>query len=105
MPQLEEAREIVGFSEAYSSGTVVVKTSERSLYYVLGNGKAVRYPVGVGRRGKQWTGTAFITSKQLRPTTARRPAEDTSGHSSRLANQDRRILALDPRPDSVCVRD
>ena len=52
MPQLAQAREIVGFSDAYSSGTVVVKTSERALYYVLGNGKAVRYPVGVGRAGK-----------------------------------------------------
>ena len=67
MPQLAQAREIVGFSDAYSSGTVVVKTSERALYYVLGNGKAVRYPVGVGRLGKQWTGTAYINSKQLRP--------------------------------------
>src|SRR5262245_30534290 len=67
LPQLAQAREIVGFSDSYSSGTVVVKTNERALYYVLGNGKAVRYPVGVGRRGKQWTGTAFITSKQLRP--------------------------------------
>jgi lipoprotein-anchoring transpeptidase ErfK/SrfK len=67
MPQLAQAREIVGFSDAYSSGTVVVKTSERALYYVLGNGKAVRYPVGVGRAGKQWTGTAYINSKQLRP--------------------------------------
>src|SRR5262245_30037145 len=67
MPQLAQAREIVGFSGAYSSGTVVVKTTERALYYVLGNGKAVRYPVGVGRIGKQWTGTAYISSKQLRP--------------------------------------
>ena len=67
LPQLAQAREIVGFSDTYSSGTVVVKTGERALYYVLGNGKAVRYPVGVGRVGKQWTGTAFITSKQLRP--------------------------------------
>ena len=49
MPQLVQAREIVGFSGAYSSGTVVVKTSERTLYYVLGNGQAVRYRVGVGR--------------------------------------------------------
>jgi len=53
MPQLAQAREIVGFSGPYSSGTVVVKTTERALYYVLGNGKAVRYPVGVGRLGKQ----------------------------------------------------
>ena len=67
MPQSAQAREIVGFSGAYSSGTVVVKTSERSLYYVLGNGKAVRYPVGVGRAGKQWTGTTIISGKHLRP--------------------------------------
>jgi lipoprotein-anchoring transpeptidase ErfK/SrfK len=67
IPQLAQAREIVGFSDAYSSGTVVVKTNERALYYVLGNGKAMRYPVGVGRAGKQWTGTADISSKQLRP--------------------------------------
>jgi lipoprotein-anchoring transpeptidase ErfK/SrfK len=67
MPQLVQARELVGFSDAYSSGTVVVKTSERALYYVLGNGQAVRYPVGGGRAGKQWTGTAMINSKQLSP--------------------------------------
>src|SRR4029077_5899630 len=67
MPQLAQARENAGFAGAYSSGTVVVKTSERALYYVLGNGKAVRYPVGVGRIGKQWSGTAYIRSKQLRP--------------------------------------
>jgi len=53
IPQLAQARELVGFSDPYSNGTVVVKTSERALYYVLGNGKAVRYPVGVGRAGKQ----------------------------------------------------
>jgi lipoprotein-anchoring transpeptidase ErfK/SrfK len=67
MPQPAQAREIVGFSGAYSSGTIVVKTNERALYYVLGNGKALRYPVGVGRAGKQWTGTSYITSKQLKP--------------------------------------
>ena len=67
MPQSAQAREIVGFSGSYSAGTVVVKTNERSLYYVLGGGKAVRYPVGVGRLGKQWTGSSMITGKYLRP--------------------------------------
>src|SRR5258705_4184851 len=67
MPQVAQAREIVGFSDAYSSGTVVVKTSERALYYVLGSGKAVRYRVGVGRAGKQWTGTVRISGKYLKP--------------------------------------
>ena len=67
MPEHAHARDIVGFPAAYAPGTVVVKTSERSLYYVLGYGRAVRYPVGVGRAGKQWSGTAIISGKFLRP--------------------------------------
>ncbi len=67
LPQSAQAREIVGFSGSYSTGTIIVKTNERALYYVLGTGKALRYPVGVGRAGKQWTGTSYITSKQLKP--------------------------------------
>ena len=66
-PQSAQARSIVGFSDDYSAGTIVVRTNERSLYYVLGNGKAVRYTVGVGRIGKQWTGTSMITGMHLRP--------------------------------------
>jgi lipoprotein-anchoring transpeptidase ErfK/SrfK len=60
------AREIVHF-QGYSAGTIVVKTRERRLYYVLGDGKAIRYPVGVGRAGMQWAGTAFIDGKYLSP--------------------------------------
>ena len=67
MPRSAHARDIVGFSGPYMPGTVVVKTSERSLYYVLGNSQAVRYPVGVGRAGKQWSGTAMINGKYLHP--------------------------------------
>ena len=64
--QSAQARGIVGFSGNYSAGTVVVRTNERSLYYVLGGGKAIRYPVGVGRAGRQWSGTTFINGKDLR---------------------------------------
>jgi lipoprotein-anchoring transpeptidase ErfK/SrfK len=60
------ARELVAFS-GYAPGTIVVKTAERRLYLVLGNGTALRYPVGVGRRGQQWAGTAHIDGKYLRP--------------------------------------
>ncbi|WP_414710031.1 L,D-transpeptidase [Pseudorhodoplanes sp.] len=66
-PQVAQAREVVSLNGNYSAGTVVVRTSARSLYYVLGGGKAVRYPVGVGRAGKQWSGTTFINNKMLRP--------------------------------------
>ena len=44
MPQPAQAREMVGFSEPYASGTIVVKTSERKLYYVLGNGRRCATP-------------------------------------------------------------
>jgi lipoprotein-anchoring transpeptidase ErfK/SrfK len=45
----------------------VVRTSERRLYLVLGDGRALRYSVGVGRSGKQWFGSTFIVNKQIRP--------------------------------------
>ena len=61
------AAQIVGFAGGYSAGTIVVRTGERSLYYVLGDGRALRYSVGVGRLGKQWTGTTVIDGKHLRP--------------------------------------
>jgi lipoprotein-anchoring transpeptidase ErfK/SrfK len=60
------AKEIVPF-RGYSRGTVVVKTSERHLYYILGDNEAIRYPVGVGRAGKTWAGTAYIDGKYLKP--------------------------------------
>jgi len=68
-----QAREIVNFSGA-SAGTIVVKSNERRLYYVLGDGRAIRYPVGVGRNGKRWSGTTMISRKHLRPDWAP-PAE------------------------------
>jgi len=66
VPQPAAAREVVAFN-GYSAGTIVVKTSERRLYYVMGNGQALRYPVGVGKAGKQWSGTSYIDGKHLHP--------------------------------------
>jgi lipoprotein-anchoring transpeptidase ErfK/SrfK len=62
-----EAREVVAFRGDASAGTVVVRTAERRLYYVLGDGRAIRYPVGVGRAGKQWSGTTRIDGKYVKP--------------------------------------
>ena len=61
-----QAREVVAFS-GYSPGTIVVKTSERRLYYVVDAAHAIRYPVGVGKAGKQWSGTSRIDGKYLNP--------------------------------------
>jgi lipoprotein-anchoring transpeptidase ErfK/SrfK len=84
IPQSAHAGSIVGFSGGYAAGTVVVRTGERSLYYVLGNGRAVRYPVGVGRAGKQWSGTAMIDGKYLRP--AWTPPDDVKRDKPYLPN-------------------
>jgi lipoprotein-anchoring transpeptidase ErfK/SrfK len=65
-PQAAQAREVVAFS-GYSPGTIVVKTGERRLYLVTDSGRAIRYPVGVGKAGKQWSGTATIDGKYLKP--------------------------------------
>ena len=59
--------QVVDYPTSQPAGSIIVKTSERRLYYVLGDGKALRYPVGVGRVGKQWVGSTFINSKRLKP--------------------------------------
>ena len=60
--------EMVGTHIAnYSPGTIVVKTNERRLYLILDDGHAVRYPVGVGKSGKQWAGTTRIDGKYRNP--------------------------------------
>ena len=59
--------EIVAFNGEASAGTIVVRTSQRRLYYVLGDGRALAYPVGVGRAGRQWAGRAMIDGKHVRP--------------------------------------
>jgi lipoprotein-anchoring transpeptidase ErfK/SrfK len=61
------AREVVAFNGGASPGTIVVRTNERKLYLVLGEGRAMRYPVGVGRVGRQWAGRSYVDGKHVRP--------------------------------------
>lgn len=56
-------REVVSFSGGYGAGTVVVNTAERRLYLVLGDGKALKYGIGVGRPGFTWRGEHHVTRK------------------------------------------
>src|ERR1700710_1641576 len=68
MSSAAEARpEMVGLRGEYTPGTIVVKTSERRLYLILDSGRAVRYPVGVGRAGKQWAGPPRTDGKFQNP--------------------------------------
>jgi len=56
-------RSTVRYDGKYGSDTIIVNTSERRLYYTLGNGRAIRYGVGVGRDGFTWSGTHRVTRK------------------------------------------
>jgi lipoprotein-anchoring transpeptidase ErfK/SrfK len=58
----------------YAPGTIVISQRERSLYLVLEGDEALRYPVAVGRMGKQWHGVVTIDGKYVEPAWAP-PAE------------------------------
>jgi lipoprotein-anchoring transpeptidase ErfK/SrfK len=78
------AREIVPFEARVSPGTIVIKTGERRLYYVRGDGTALRYRVAVGKPGKQWFGEAQIDGKYVRPAWA--PPAEVKRDNPRLPN-------------------
>jgi len=56
-------RAIVAFDTREAPGTIVIDTGNTYLYYVLGQGRAVRYGVGVGREGFTWSGVQTVTRK------------------------------------------
>lgn len=62
-----KGREIVSFSSGEKPGTIIVKTRERALYQVLGDGKATRYMVAVGKEGFSWSGVARVGMKRENP--------------------------------------
>lgn len=49
------------------AGVILVRTGERQLYYTFSDGWALRYPVAVGRPGRQWSGQSWVSAKSLDP--------------------------------------
>ncbi len=60
-PRLQ--RQIVDYASAEAPGTVVIDTPHTFLYFVLGNGQAIRYGIGVGREGFTWSGVKQVARK------------------------------------------
>jgi lipoprotein-anchoring transpeptidase ErfK/SrfK len=56
-------RAVVAFNTNEAPGTIVIDTGSTQLYYVLGQGRAIRYGVGVGREGFTWSGVQTISRK------------------------------------------
>jgi lipoprotein-anchoring transpeptidase ErfK/SrfK len=60
-------RRTVIWTHGQRPGTIVISTSQRRLYYVLGRGQALEYGVGVGRQGFSWSGTKTVSMKREWP--------------------------------------
>jgi lipoprotein-anchoring transpeptidase ErfK/SrfK len=60
-------RQIVAYPTSEPSGTVIIDTAHTFLYLTLGGGKALRYGIGVGRRGFTWSGVERISRKSEWP--------------------------------------
>jgi lipoprotein-anchoring transpeptidase ErfK/SrfK len=60
-------RTTVSYPGPYGAGTIIVNTTERRLYLVLGNGQALRYGIGVGRVGFTWAGSTTVVAKKEWP--------------------------------------
>jgi len=60
-------RQVVGYRTQAAAGTIVIDTEQTFLYYVLGDGTAIRYGIGVGRAGFTWAGAEVVTRKMEWP--------------------------------------
>jgi lipoprotein-anchoring transpeptidase ErfK/SrfK len=56
-------RQVVAYTGSEAPGTIIIDTPNTFLYFVLGNGRAIRYGIGVGRDGFRWSGVQHITKK------------------------------------------
>jgi lipoprotein-anchoring transpeptidase ErfK/SrfK len=77
-----EAREVVAFDPSAEPGTIVVRTAQRQLYFVVNKGSAIRYRVAVGKPGKQWFGKAVVDGKHRKPAWI--PPEDVKHDNPKL---------------------
>lgn len=60
-------RQLVAYDGVESPGTIIVDPNHRQLYFILEGGEAIRYGVGVGREGFEWSGNAVIGMKRKWP--------------------------------------
>ena len=62
-----QAKQSVAVPTSYPGGMIIIKQSERQLYFTNGDGTAIRYPVAIGKTGKAWRGQTFIEGKFIHP--------------------------------------
>lgn len=61
-PQFKRGQ-VVEFASRQQPGSIVIVTKDRALYYILGDGKAVKYKVATAKRGFEWKGSNAVSAK------------------------------------------
>jgi lipoprotein-anchoring transpeptidase ErfK/SrfK len=73
-PTAAAAKQFVRYETSAAPGTIVINPQRRRLYFVLGGGRAIAYPVGVPKRGWTWSGSASVNGKYKWPDWVPPPA-------------------------------
>jgi lipoprotein-anchoring transpeptidase ErfK/SrfK len=66
----------------YPAGTIVVSFGDRRLYYMLGKGQAVSYPIAIPKPEARWAGVSFVSNKTVNPIWT--PTEDMRRENPKL---------------------
>ncbi|MGO4403807.1 L,D-transpeptidase [Bosea sp. RAF48] len=78
-----EARDVIGLrDDRFEPGTIIIRTGERKLYFVVSPGEAIRYTIAVGKAGKQWRGVKYVEEMQVDPAWA--PPSEVKRDNPRL---------------------
>jgi lipoprotein-anchoring transpeptidase ErfK/SrfK len=60
-------RQVVAYETDQAPGTIIINPKTKLLYYVLGNNRAIRYGIAVGKAGFEWSGEAIVSEKKPWP--------------------------------------
>lgn len=62
-----EERHVTRIMAPYPAGTVVVSFGDRRLYYLLGRGEAISYPIAIPKPEARWAGMSYVSNKTVNP--------------------------------------
>jgi hypothetical protein len=64
----DSGREVVRFSAQFTPGQIIVSFSDRRLYFIIGRGEALSYPIAVPREEDRWEGVTSVSDKKINPS-------------------------------------
>lgn len=88
-------RTVVSYRTQYPAGSIIIDTSQRYLYFILGDGNALRYGIAVGREGYQWEGSMRVSKKREWPDW--RPPADMRARARKQGRNLPRVVKGGPK--------